>query len=243
MSSTRSPGQLMTIETVIERCRGSKNVCDIRKAHDLEHVRELATGLWKDRLIVEGLFGTPDLSLAIICRLRVMGLIWNAGRAVPRDSFRLLLLMPHNYPLSIPRVQFVTEIPFCPHVVHASFLPPVAGLPADLQTYLRMGQGQCCFVRAGQWSRDPDCDSATVLWQVSRILCLDVMFGEKGSLNASARETAIRMRDEGKTPLGLPLPLPGRSEVAGQGVLPVGNSGENSDAITDIEWIEDENHR
>jgi hypothetical protein len=243
MNATHIGGRLLSLQAVIESCLASANACDQRKGHDLSHLLAMQTGLWSGRFVVEGLFGLPSLALAVLCRLRVNGLVWEDGGPRPHEVFRLVLLISHNYPLLVPGARFVDEVPYCPHVVHGSFLPDTAGIPSELQTYIRMGQGNCCFLRTAQWSSDLSCNLALVVWQISRILTFDKVFGEAGSLNASARDFAIRLRETGTAPLGSPLPHPDRSHGLGLDAARAWDENGQSGCDNDIEWVQDENRR
>jgi hypothetical protein len=153
-------------------------------------------------------------------------------------------MVPHSYPLSVPAVRFTGAVPHCPHIVHASFLSNTAGMPSELQQFLRLGHGYCCYIRAAQWSSDISYCLALVIWQVSRILVLDKVFGEAVSLNASARDCALRLREEGKTPLGLPLPHPALRRSPDSHASPTHVEAKRLDSDNDdIDWIEDGNHR
>jgi hypothetical protein len=194
-NADKSLQRAMQAEEVIERCLASSNACDQRKGGDLAH-----------------LVASANLSLTAICRLHARGLVSLDRRICPQEQFRFALAIPHRYPLSLPVVKFVGDIPYSPHVVHRSFMPESAGIPPELQEYLRLGEGYCCYLRSSQWSIALSSNLAVIVWQISRLLTLDKLFGEMGSLNPSARDYAIRLQDEGQTPLGPPLPYPSERE-------------------------------
>jgi hypothetical protein len=231
----RNPPRAVRAADVIERCLASPNACDQRKGADLDHLAAQARHGWDRRFAIEGFAAAARLSLTALCRLHVHGLASLNGRVGPQECFRFALAIPHRYPLSLPVVKFVGDIPYSPHVVHRDFMPESAGLPPELQEYLRMGEGYCCYLRSSQWSIDLSSNLALVVWQVSRLLTLDKVFGEMGSLNPSARDYALRLRDEGKTPLGPSLPYPSeRGPVARREP-----SGAEVDASTEaIEWVD-----
>jgi len=219
-------------EQVINRLLNSKNPCDQRKGHDLGSVLGLSKACWHRQFCILGFCPGADGSLGVICCLQVRGLVWGNEIPVMRDTFEFVLGVPQNYPLILPTVQFVRLIPYNPHIVHPSFMPNTVGLPAELQEYARQGAGYCCFLRHTQWSMDLSCNLALVIWQVSRILSLNKVFGEAGSLNKAARDYVIQLQKTGGLPLGPALPLPDGS--VGQNVSDSEVSDEQQD---DIIWL------
>jgi len=239
MKENRGFKQAVPVEEIIDRCLASSDVCDQRKGGDLRHLAMQVQDRWRGRFAIKGFNASGDLSLTMLCRLQVAGLVSRDRCICPHEQFRFALSIPHRYPLSLPGVRFVGEMPFCPHVVHRSFMPQMTGIPPELQEYLRLGEGYCCYLRSSQWSVDLSCNLALVVWQVSRLLTFDKLFGEMGSLNPSARDYALRLRDQGKTPLGRSLPYPaerpsaaGRESAGGASVM---DADESCDAI---EWVD-----
>jgi hypothetical protein len=187
----------------------SANVCDRRKVRDLRGLEAFCRGPWRDRFEIVKAGSMPDRSLGMVCALRANGLVWANGAPQAHDIFAFVLGLPPNYPVAIPSVRFLDPVPWSPHVVHADFLPPLNGLPAEFQEYVRQGHGHCCYLRTFQWTPDAATHTlATVAWQISRILTLSKSWAEVNSLNLVARDHALRLAREGAVPLGAPLPCP-----------------------------------
>jgi hypothetical protein len=98
-------------------------------------------------------------------------------------------------------------------VVSLSHAPEAAGLPPELQEFLRRGaEGACCYLKSSQWSANASLGLPFVFWQLSRLLVFENIHGERASLNPIARDWAIR--HESELPLGPPLPWPNPQQPA-----------------------------
>lgn len=195
-------------DQIMRRLLQAENPCDQRKGRDLGILLRLLAERWRQQVCILGAYPGDDGSLGLVFCLQVKGLVWGNDIPVVRDTFEFVLGIPRNYPLILPSVQFVGLIPYNPHVVHPEFIPSTVGLPTELQVYARQGAGCCCFLRHTQWHTDLSHNLALVLWQVSRILTLNKVFGEARSLNQAARDYVIHLQREDRLPLGPPLPLP-----------------------------------
>lgn len=225
-----------TIEQIIDRLSASRNVCDNRKAADLRELIALAGGAWRGCFEILRFGSMPEGGLAIVCRLKVAGLIWSNGQPVPHDTFVCALGIPNSYPLAAPTVQFLGTVPWCGHVVHRDFLPDASHLPSYLQEYRRLGHGRCCYVRSSQWRPDTG-TFAVVLWQVSRLVSLAKGQGEAGSLNPAARDHAQRLATEGGSlPLGRALPYPREDDLERVAAAAVGEFSRQGNE-DDVEWV------
>jgi hypothetical protein len=227
---------------VIRQLRESTNVCDQRKGHDLEEVVTLTRTAWADRLTVCGFLKGARRSLLAVCSLTgTKGLVWEGAPAVA-DRFRFVAGMNPDYPLSLPFFKFLTPaIPWNPHCVHPAFVPgDTAGLPAEMQAYLREGQGNLCYIQWHQWNAKND-SLAVAIWDMSRILS-GRFHAEAASLNHAARD--YMLRGECGVELGPPLPYPrfsaaaaaaageeeGGGEAGGKAVAWLGEEAERCDA-------------
>lgn len=207
-----SSANLKPLLQIIQRLLPSKNVCDMRKARDFEMLRQAAAedGPWSGRCIVDGVGPADRGTIYIAIRLQnVAGLILSDGKVQPHANWDLRIYVPMHYPYSKPEVKFQgSEIPFNPHVLHRESLIDEESLPRELLEFLeamRNGQeGWMCY--AAGWSPLATHDLTLLVWQVSRILGGRV-FGEKYSLNNLARDYYLRLGQEGRLPLGPPLPL------------------------------------
>jgi hypothetical protein len=186
----------------------SSDPCAQRIMFDINTLRALSEGQWRDRVRIAGFNFDPRGALLVRVELQAQGLRWSAGGPAAWDRWDLVLVVPPRYPLQMPGVVFIREVPFCPHVVHRD-CPPPGRLPPGLQDYLVRGHGHCCYMQSTDWSWDvAACNLAVVLWQVSRIVTLEKVHGEANGLNHVARDHATRLAAEGRTPLGPALPLP-----------------------------------
>lgn len=204
--SERATQKPATMEGVIGRLLASASHCDKRKGVDLGGLLELARGAWQGRFGVLGFAAATRGALAAVCALSGTRSLVRADEL--GDAFRFALVIPPRYPLSMPHVQFLDPVPFSPHVVHPESLPDPAGLPAELQGYIRQGVGYMCYLKADQWNAARG-SLALAVWQVSRILSGRV-HGESASLNRAARDYLLRMRAAGdqRIVLGPPLSYP-----------------------------------
>jgi len=235
-AATRQP-RLFPLEKVVNRLRESPNVCDQRKARDLEKLLALAEGPWAGRFVPLGADCGGNRSLQVVAQLDVPGLAWR-GQPEPHQNWTMVIAVPHNYPMVQPEVRFAGVVPYCPHVVHREFLPDEKGLPPELRQFVeavRAGRdGSCCYLRNSDWSPLATHDLATaVCFQVSRILCGARLFGERGSLNNHARDYYQRLEDEGRLPLGPALPVPWGTAAA-EATSHAAGGDDEEDAI---EWI------
>jgi hypothetical protein len=133
----------------------------------------------------------------------------------------------------MPGFQFLPPaIPFNSHVIHKDHLPEQASLLPELQALIRSGRhGGCCWMASDQWQPTIDMSLALAVWTVSRILTGDKMHGEAASLNRTARDAMLRLREEGKLPLGPALPCPVDGPAAGAAGAPT--PGDD----LDFEWV------
>jgi len=207
MSSSAAPKSLLQI---VQRLLPSKNVCDQRKARDLEVLQQAVNGIWAGRCIVDGVGAGNRGTIYIAIRLQnVPGLILCNSQPQPHSDWDLHIYVPIHYPYSKPEVRFQgSTIPFNPHVLHKESRIDEETLPRELLEYLeaiRKGQeGWMCYAAA--WSPLATHDLTLLVWQVSRILGGRV-FGEIFSLNNFARDYYLQLGQEGRLPLGPPLPL------------------------------------
>jgi hypothetical protein len=160
----------------------------------------------------------------------VAGLILSGGQVQSHADWDLQIYVPMHYPYSKPEVKFQgSAIPFNPHVLHKESCIDEELLPPELLEFLeamRNGQqGWMCYSAA--WSPLATHDLTLLLWQVSRILGGRV-FGEKYSLNNLARDYFLRLGQEGRLPLGPPLPLFCACETQDQ---PMEETGGEDDAV------------
>ena len=240
----------LRIDHVVRNLVASPNVCDRRKARDVQALVQLSTGPWAGRFALAGAVAQPDGTLHIIARLTVRGLIWNGEPQghepkYPRESpkissntlWLLALAMRPNYPLTMPAARFLNIVPYNPHVAHRAFVPEEHGLPADLQQFihaLRMGQdGGCCFARATEWSPAITHDLALATWQVSRVLTGAHIFGESGALNRDACDHYLSLGEQGLLPLGPALSIPHTDEAGAVAELQARADAEDPD----VEWV------
>jgi len=231
MKCRAKPESKLISEDVIRQLLASDSVCDLRKGNDLARLHTLSQGPWAGRFAFLGFGGNPDGSFTMLCRVHTTGLVWQ-GEALPHDVFTFAAVISRYYPLSLPRIKFADPVPYCPHVVHKEFLPPMAHVPTEFQEYVRKGgHGNCCYLRASQWSSDSATHNlAVVAWQVSRVLTLGKAFGEAQSLNPAARDHARRLAEDHRLPLGDSLPYPHDDEQQQPTVL----CGEKPEDV--IEW-------
>ncbi|MBA4387508.1 MAG: hypothetical protein C0404_05965 [Verrucomicrobia bacterium] len=224
-----------TAEEIIRSLASSRNVCDKRKAHDITGLIQAGSGEWKDRFYVAGFANTGAAELAVVCYLQAAGLVWDGSGPAPHSNWLIALEIPQRYPLLMPVAKFLKQVPWNSHVFSKHFMPD-NGLPPELQEMVRLvSHGWCCFLRHSQWSPDVRVMSLrTIVWQISRLLVQSKMAGEKNSLNAAARDHALRRAQAGEGPLGPPLPYPfddAAQAAAAMAPQAEGDSGE-------IEWKE-----
>lgn len=235
---TREGVSPIRLDTVVGELGASPNLCDQRKARDIQALIQLSRGAWAGRFALLGALANADRMLILVTQLIARGLVWS-GRPQGHEQWTLALGMRHNYPLSLPAASFVQVVPYNPHVAHSAFVPEERGLPPELQQYiraLRMGQdGGCCFVRTAQWSPAVSHDLALAVWQVSRLLTGAHFFGEQGALNRHATSHYLALAEQGLLPLGPPLPPPRTPEAGAITRLQAGIAAEGGD--DDIEWV------
>ncbi|MBN2564803.1 MAG: hypothetical protein JXB46_03750 [Candidatus Eisenbacteria bacterium] len=224
---------------VVARLKASPNVCDQRKGRDVEALMALAQGKWSSRFSLVRAFPGPQRSLTLLCELVISGLVWR-NQPEPHSDWLIALGLPWNYPLAMPGAGFLRDVPYNPHVSHRAFALEPRGLSAELHRYveeLRSGRdGGICFVRASQWTADSTRDLALLIWQISRILSGNVLYGEAAALNHSARDHYLRLKQEGKLPLGPSLPFPHENGSL-QGHFAEQAHAAVSDEDPDIEWM------
>jgi hypothetical protein len=239
-----------SLERLIQLLEKSPNVCDQRKAADLQKLVDLTKGPWSGRVALLGAECGQQWNLNVVLQMEVPGLAWQ-GQPVPQTTWMALLTVPHSYPMEMPVVRFVGGVPYCSHVIHREFLPDEGRLPPELRQFVeavRAGRdGACCYMRHSQWSPAPTHDLGLVVWQVARIVSGTRLFGERGSLNNHARDYYQRLKDEGRLPLGPGLAAPwtrgqggqsgedatsGQEDASGQAVIP--DIDDDDDAI---EWF------
>lgn len=221
----------MDVADIVRQLQGSANAWDQRKGVDLTEILALSQNEWRDRVALRAFARGPRRTLLAIVNLAgTKSLVWE-GKPTQVDKFTFAMAIHNSYPQSMPFVKFMVPVPFNPHVVNLAFLPDdTAGIPAELQAYLRQGSGNMCFLRSEQWN--PARDSlAVVIWQVSRILSGRIR-AEAASLNQAARD--FLLRGEPGFELGPPLPFPcaGRSSAA---VPPW-----EAEGACDVEWLDGE---
>lgn len=244
--------QPISIDSLAARLMASPNVCDQRKGRDLARLQQLSTGVWRGSFTLQAAAPLGEHRvIALAGRLGVQSLAWNGQEPYPHDRWTVLIGLEHHYPLAMPQVRFVGEpIPYNPHVMHRDHVPDEATIPAELRHFLvqlREGyDGGCCYMASAQWETSPEFDLAMVLWQVSRILTGVRIHGEQAALNNHARDSYLRLADQGRLPLGPALPVPSAATVAPaeQQADPVEEDGimewqaHDGEESEDIEWIE-----
>ncbi len=239
-SEARAGASPIRLDVVVKELAASANLCDLRKARDIQALVELARGAWAGRFALLGALADPDRTLVLVTQLQAKGLVWS-NKPQSHDQWTLAVGMRHNYPLSVPVASFVNVVPYNPHVAHGAFVPEERGLPADLQQYiraLRMGHdGGCCFVRTSQWSSAATHDLALAIWQVSRILTGAHFFGERGALNRHACTHYLTLAEQGLLPLGPALPPPRAPEAGAIVRMEASAAAEGGDDDEDVEWI------
>lgn len=202
---------------IVSRMAEEKDVKTRRLARDIQQLIDLSAGLWRDRFYLRGLGQAPDRSWQVQAEIVVPTLLNNNGKtAEPAcecvvGPHRLVLGIPRFFPLAMPSVFLLPPIPWNAHVMHPDGLPgQVESLPAELQRYVRMGSGHVCYMNDSEWSGvEPDfCNLANVVWVISRILTLELVHPEEAALNPRARDVFIRMKEDGRVPLGAALPCP-----------------------------------
>lgn len=227
------------LDVLMQELASSRNLCDLRKARDLEALVRHSQGPWAGRFAILHALAQPDRMLVLITRLQAKGLVW-AGKPQMHDLWTLAIGMKHNYPLSLPVASFTGVVPYNPHVAHGAFVPDERGLPADLQHYiraLRMGyDGGCCFVRTSQWSPATTHDLALAVWQISRLLTGAHFFGERAALNTHACSHYLALAEQGLLPLGPALPPPEAPE-AGAAVRLRASAHAKDEEDEDVEWL------
>lgn len=226
---------------IVNRLLRSPSVCDQRKALDLQNLLALGAGRWKGRFAVVQFAGMADQALGVVCSLKVPGLVWSGGAPAPWDTWLFVLVIPHNYPLSPPSVQFLDRtLPWCSHVVHRDFLPEApADLPPEFQALIREGSGHTCLLRRGDWSpAAASHNCAVVVWLLSRVISLNKTHAEAASLNKAARDYTLRLEREGRLPLGEPLPYPDPGAGPGEGWVEARADGGPATG-GDIEWSDE----
>lgn len=217
-----------TIRSIADALRSSQNVCDQRKGNCIRRVLDLQNGIWRDRFQTLACAEGEGRSLVLVCQLQVPGLVWQEGQPRPNEKWIVAAGLANNYPMAMPKVQFHQFLPFNPHVVSRSHVSDAAGMPPELQEFLRHGaDGACCYLKTEQWSANASLGLPFVFWQLSRLLVFENTHGERASLNPVARDWAIR--HESELPLGKPLPWPSPQEPA-----PAMTESE------DMEWIANE---
>jgi len=227
-----------SVKQVVGQLLASKNGSDRRKGNDFSTLMNLGLGQWQGRFELLGFASGPRRYLAGICAMQADGLVWSAGQPTPNSTWLFTIGVAPNYPKIMPVVGFQRPMCWCPHVVHRDFLPRADGLPPELQEYLREGEGHCCYMRSEDWAADAATHNlAIVVWQVSRILTLSKWWGEVNSLNKAARDHALRLKEEGRLPLGRPLAMPqlGWHE---EGSVETATGVAQGDEDDDIEWCE-----
>ncbi len=201
---------LKSIAQIVQRLLPSKNVCDMRKARDLELLQQAAEEPWSGRCIVDGIGAGERGAIFIAMHLQnVAGLILRDGQPLLQENWDLHIGVHAHYPYSKPEVKFqASTIPFNPHVLHKESHIDEESLPRELLEFLediRKGQeGFMCY--SANWPPLATHDLTLLVWQISRILGGRV-FGEKYSLNDEGRDYYLRLGREGRLPLGPPLPL------------------------------------
>ena len=228
MDGMRAAEASPDVEELARRLLASANVCDRRKGRDLGGLLALSQGLWKGRVRIEGLASGPARSLVVISSLEgTRSLLW-AGEPRCHDRWRVALSILHDYPLSRPEAAFLKPLPFNPHVVHGAFAPSVAGLPPELQVYVRNASfGACCYLSSDQW-------------RISRLLAGPVR-AEDVSLNRTARDFLLRSGDT--LDLGPPLPCPpGPSHLEGVAAPCARVDGDSAPAGDAVAWVASEQH-
>jgi len=219
----------MKTEEIIRALLASGNLGDVRKGECIRRVHALEEGLWKGRFRIAG-YAVEQRSLVVLSEMRVRGWLWENGRPHVHDRWLLATALPSHYPAAMPLVRFLDKVPFNPHVVSRHHLPETAGMPPELQEYVRNGNdGLCCYLKGSEWSPKESMGLPFVYAQVSRVL-VGYVHGEAMSLNPVARDWAIRHADQ--LPLGPPLPWPSRDQWAA-----APTAGGEPEAI---DWIEED---
>lgn len=241
MSSRRPrPPVFWSMKRIIALAERSGDPKQQRVATEIANLHALSRGSWRGRVEIVDFAGGEDRSLIMVTRLWAAGSVWRDGTVEVRDADWLLAVgLSPTFPLVMPTVQFLRPLPFNPHVVDRQFLPEPARLSSELQQWLRSEGhgGQMCYLASSQWSPDIETHNLTlVFWQASRVLTLARVHGESVSLNQPARDWCLRMRDEGRLPLGPALPIP--IEVGERLVLPDREDRAFGEQGEDIEWLE-----
>jgi hypothetical protein len=213
----------------------SDNPSDRRKGRDLGQLAVLDRGVWSDRFALLGARPGSRRSLDVLVAVRAAGLIWN-GAVEDCDTFQFLLGIANNYPMAAPAVVFANgPMPYHPNVLHRDFRPDVRGLPAELQQLVNDERaGACCYSMQADWTPDLDRSLATVVRHVSRLLVGAKLRGEEYALNTHARDHYLKLKDQGRLPLGPALPLP---DVTGNLSALAGSEDETDEDA--VEWIEE----
>jgi len=244
----RGPAAGPSVQTVLRKAvirplLGSENPSDRRKGRDLLQLAALENGAWSERMALLGARPGYRRTLDVLVAIRAAGLIFGSS-IEDRDTFQMVLGIPNNYPMAGPLVTFVNDpAPYHPNVLHRDFLPDTRGLPAELQQLVNDERGgACCYSMASEWTPDLDHSLATVVRHVSRLLVGAKLRGEEYALNTHARDYYLKLKQQGRLPLGPALPLPG---VSGDpaALLGAADSAEDADAdeaVDDaVEWIEE----
>lgn len=234
-----TPRGLVPLDRVIPALLAAPHPCDKRKGRDLAVVLDACRATWRERVVPLGLLPAEGgTALLAVFALRADGLVFSNGAPAAYDQFSLAILIPEHYPLAMPFVVFSDPLPFSPHVFDTRFKPPAQGAPPEFHEFLQRGNGCCCFVRHGQWTADCTHDLALLLWILSRIVTGNLMWGEATALNPRARDHFLRLKEQGRLPLGPALPLP-ESHAAAIGGTPLSGQQESS-SDPDIEWSEEQ---
>lgn len=236
MSGLADPvvGREIPIHQAAQRLIESENVCDQRKGRDLHRLSQLSTsGPWSEWFAADCVVPLGrQRTLTLLGRLRTASLVW-ARRPQPHDDWTLMIAMPPYYPLAMPQLRFVGQVPYNPHVLHRDHLPSEGDVPSELRRFvaqLREGyDGGCCFLDTTQWKATPQFDLALVVWQTSLILTGARIHGERGALNNHARDHYLRLAEQGALPLGPALPAP---------VLPAFDSEGEAETLADDEIMQ-----
>ena len=191
------------LKQAIAALAASSNVCDQAKAGNIDEMRSLLAGRWRDRVELLAVRSRPeDRSLVIVLRIHARGRAYDpAAGAVPADQFVVAIALPHNFPLVMPEVCFLgPDVPWSAHVVHRH-APVPSSLSPEERAFIRRGHGHCCFI--DHWRRDMTL--AQVVWQLSRIIT-GKLHGERGNFNRAARDEAFENPE--RLPWGPALPYP-----------------------------------
>lgn len=228
-------GTVLPVQQVRDVLAESSNPRDSREGTEID-LLEPCPDEWRGRFALRG--GTSARGgLGLLMDLVADGAIWTPNGPSPHRDWQMLIIFPDHYPISQASVLFVDPVPFQTNTCHRDCLPDAARLDPEYHEFVRRGHGSCCYMSRSDWSTDFTTHNlALVVWQLSRLITYSTFRGEgRATLNSKAFDHAMRLRDQGRLPLGPPLPFPIRSvtQLGAAGVLAqeAGDEGEGFEFI------------